>query len=422
MKIGTHFLAMTFATTTLFAAMQYYPGEGKETESSKEATLMTWNIYGLPNPLVAIRPWEERIDGIANTILQEKGDIVVLEECLEPGLSLGLYERLKKEYAHIYLDLESKDTLRPSGLALFSKFAIKDFRFTPHRDLLDYSRNVKMGTIDFVVTSKDLKPLAHIIASHFLGSSNCEWRRGKIDDGRNLSYEEIRRQQTCATLQIEADASIPQYFCGDLNINRRSSEFDTSLLNAKINPNIHEAMSHATLKSATNTNFWPFVKGIQEMYPTHSAREALELALLYEKIYLEGLSDRLKEDPWHKPLSEFDESFFSTLEAIFHPKSQKLWEFFKHAALKAIAKEQEFWKRNGNEGHFPPVAIGRVLEVGALPIEEAIDFILGTNPQAEILDIAIVPGYDHSSIEKTLSDHHPVKAAIKLGNYTIYQK
>ena len=74
------FLAMTSAA---FAAMQFFPGDGKELGTQNTATLMTWNVYGLPNKLVYIRPWEERIDGIANAILQEKGDIGVLEECFE---------------------------------------------------------------------------------------------------------------------------------------------------------------------------------------------------------------------------------------------------------------------------------------------------------------------------------------------------
>jgi hypothetical protein len=416
----THFLTggavYCSSISTLFAAMQFFPGDAQEIgpDETNTATLMTWNIYGLPNKLVAIRPWEDRIDGIANTILQEKGDIVVLEECFERGLSLGLYERLKKEYAHIYLDLEAEDTLRPSGLALFSKFPVKNLRFTPHLDLLDYSRNTNMGTIDFVITDVDAQPFAHIIASHFLGSSNFQWRTGKINDGRRLSYEQIRQEEAFTTLQNNSESSIPQYLCGDLNVDRRSVEFASSHLNAEINPRIREAMSFSMQQSATNTNFWKFHQGFQEAYPSLSAEEALGLAQHYEKIYLESLKDHLKQAPWDRSLSEFHESLFSSLKPVFHHKPQKLWEYFKNAAIQAIAKEQEFWEKNNNEGPFPHVPIGRVFEVSALPIEEAIDFILGTNSNAEIIDIAIGSGYDHKSIENTLSDHHPVKAIIRL--------
>jgi exonuclease III len=406
-----YFLAMTSAA---FGSMQFFTGNGKEMGAQETATLLTWNVYGLPNKLVAIRPWEDRIDGIANTILQEKADIVVLEECFERDLSLGLYERLKKEYAHIYLDLESKDTLRPSGLALFSKFPVQNLRFVPHPDLLDYSRNTKMGTIDFVITTVDSQPLAHIIASHMLGSSNFQWRTGMIEDGRRLTYEQVRQEEAHAILQNNAGVSIPQYLCGDLNVDRRSFEFASSPLNATANPRIREGMSHLMQRAATNTNFWPVHKGFQETHPSLSIQESLDLALNYEKICLKIVTEHLQKAPWNKPLAEFEESFFTTLESAFKHQSPKLWDYFKDAALKAIAKEQEYWKRNTNEGSFPPVAIGRVLEVSVVPIEEAIDFILGTNAHAEILEVAIVPGYDHSSVEKTLSDHHPVKATIRL--------
>src|SRR5688572_408977 len=89
--------------SSLFASMQFFPGdrEAAIVEAGSNVSLITWNIYGLPNDLVAIRPWEERINGIANTILQANATIVVLEECFETGLSLGLYERLRGEYAHI---------------------------------------------------------------------------------------------------------------------------------------------------------------------------------------------------------------------------------------------------------------------------------------------------------------------------------
>src|SRR5690349_1559048 len=73
-------------------AMEYFSSEAPERllEHEGEIQLLTWNILGLPNDQVAVRPWEERVDGIAERILSIDADVVILQECFEPGLSLGL--------------------------------------------------------------------------------------------------------------------------------------------------------------------------------------------------------------------------------------------------------------------------------------------------------------------------------------------
>jgi endonuclease/exonuclease/phosphatase family metal-dependent hydrolase len=379
----------------------------------KTATILTWNIYGLPNELVALEPWEDRIDRIASTILQANADVVLLQECFMPALSLGLQDRLQKEYGTIHLDLGQKNGLRPSGLALFSKIPIRNFRFISHNDLLDLSRSSDMGSIDFTLVDTDLTPLAHIVASHFLGSSNYEWRTGKIDDGRVLSYAEIRQEEALAALRYELDEPIPQYLCGDLNVDRRSHEFDTSPLNSQINAQIVDLMSSDMQKMPTNTNFWKTVQGLKEMFPTLSQNQCIELAQSFGHLYETKLKDLLLQAPWDRPVAEFTSSFFDTLESAFD--NEMLWAFFKDAAVRAIAKEKGFWQKNGNPGEYPPVSTGRVLEVGVFLFEESLDFILGTNPHAKILDVEILSGYDHQSMERSSSDHHPVKAEVVLG-------
>jgi len=380
----------------------------------KTATLLTWNIYGLPNELVALQPWEERIDRIADTILQANADVVLLQECFMPALSLGLRDRLQEEYATIHLDLGQKNGLRPSGLALFSKFPIRNFRFISHTDLLDLSRSTDMGSIDFTLVDTDLSPMAHIIGSHFLGSSNYQWRTGKIDDGRVLSYEQIRQEEALAALKYELDEPIPQYLCGDLNVDRRSYEFDSSPLNAKINQQITDRMSMDMQQIPTNTNFWKTVQGLGEMFPTFSQMQCIELAQNFGRLYETKLKDLFVQAPWNQLLADFTPSFFDTLEEMFDDK--RLWEFFKDATVRAIAKEKGFWQKNGNPGEYPPVSIGRVLEVSVFLFEESLDFILGTNPHAKILEVEILSGYDHQSMDRSPSDHHPVKARLLLKN------
>jgi hypothetical protein len=42
-----------------------------------------------------------------------------------------------------------------------------------------------------------------------------------------------------------------------------------------------------------------------------------------------------------------------------------------------------------------------------LPIEESLDYVLGTNFPAIVNDVEILQGYDDDSVKRTLSDHHP---------------
>lgn len=407
-----------FVFSTLFASMEYFQGEGEELLLGKEGKiqLLTWNILGLPNHLVAVRPWEERIDGIAALILSSDADVVILQECFEKELSVGLYERLKEKYAHSYLHLEEEKTPLPSGLALFSKLPIDQARFTPHPDLLDGEQNSKMGILDFLVLNKEKKPIAHIAGSHFQGSSNCEWRVGLTEDGQRLSYVEVRDQETKAALDLLSE-EIPSYLCGDLNVDRRSAEFYSSFLNSEMNADLVDPMTPAMQIQGTNTNFWKHAAGLARMYPSLSQKEILALTQSYKKLYEEKLIACLAKEPWQKPLSQFDPSYFSLLEKELNlslPHEKMIWKYFKVSTFMAIAKEKELWRKNKNQGEAPLVPIGRLLQVSVLPIEESLDFILGTNSLAVVENMEILQGYDDASSEKTLSDHHPVKATLRV--------
>lgn len=400
-----------------FFSPEWFTGEAEEIllENESEIDLLTWNVLGLPNE-DDIRPWEDRIDGIAETILEAGAEVVVLQECFEKELSLGLFARLSEKYAHAYLHLESKTPL-PSGLALFSKIPIGDFTFTPHCDLLDSEREESnMGTFNFTLLNKDQIPLAHITASHFQGSSNCEWRVGVTEDGKRLSYAEVRKQEAIASMQSFAYEIIPHYLCGDLNVDRRYEEYLRSSLNS-INGVVFDPMNREMKMKGTNTNFWRHKQGLAKMYPELTPEKAVALALIYKKLYEEQLHHLLKQDPWNKTLSDFESSFLSDLEHKLQLDSEderKVWEYCKVIFSKAINKEKILWQMNQNDGEAPQVSIGRVIEIRACPIEESLDYVLGLNPFSTISKIEILQGYVDSSIEKTYSDHHPILARIRV--------
>ncbi len=398
--------------------MEYFRSSAEERIASKETDikLLTWNILGLPNSQVAIRPWEKRIEGIAEKIQSIDADVVILQECFEPKLSIGLRDRLEKSYAHIYLHLKETSTPLPSGLALFSKMPIADFRFIPHRDLLDMERFSKMGTIVFVLLNDSGLPVAHIAASHFQGSSNCEWRVGMTEEGERLSYADVRQQEAKAILAFSSTKDIPHYVCGDLNVDRRSPEYKASLLNEAVTSRLNDPMDDSMKLLGTNTNFWKHERGLAKLYPHLDPDQTVALALRYKKLYEEQLKSLLTKAPLNRNLSEFDPASFDLLEKKMNfssPEDKMVWEYFKDASAKAVAKEKELWKNNQNQGEAPPVSAGRVIEIRALPIEESLDYVLGINSQARVKEIAILQGYDDASVQNTLSDHHPVVAIIR---------
>lgn len=412
------FLFLFCLITPLFATFDYFGSKAKEHYAENgHLRLLTWNILGLRNDMVAIRPWEERIDGIAELILDSGADVVILQECFEKGLSKGLYERLKKEFPHSYLHLKEELLPMTSGLALFSKVPIAKFRFTPHPDLLDSERKSRMGTIDFLLVDKEKRPMAHIAGGHFQGSSNCEWRFGLTEDGVRLSYPEVRASEVTAAFKLlEKPEKIPSYLCGDLNVDRRAPEYYTSKLNAQINFDVLDHMSPELRAAGTNTNFWKAYSGLARMYSSLTADQALELALAFKIFTEERLSVYLFKEPFRKPVAEFSGSFLSDLKRSLklNETEEKLWKYFQLATTMAIAQEKQLWKENKNKGEGPGAPIGRVIEVRVFPIEESLDYILGTNQEAIVSQVQLLQGYEDSSFSRTLSDHHPLIATLKV--------
>jgi len=392
------------------------PGDGKEKLLGEEGfiSLLTWNVYGLPNDLVSVSSWEKRVDQIARKIIACNADIVLLQECFEEGLSKALHEKLKDTYAHSYWHLEA-GMLRPSGTPLLSKLPLDQFRFTPHQNLLGRDCSTKMGMIDFILLNKNNVAIAHVAGGHFQGSSSHDWRVGVTKGGDRLSYPEVREQEAKIALDLLLKPTgIPTYLIGDLNVCRRTDAFATSLLNSKVNGDLTDIMTPEMLIRGTNTTFWNHVEGLAAMYPEFSHEEILSMAQRYKKLSREKIEPLLLTDKWQQTLSVFDETFFNEAIPDLTPKEKLLWEYFKKSALSAIEDEKRIWKGYDNPGEAPPIPIGQLVKICALPIEESLDCVLGTNEFSEVRDIQILTGYDDTSEEETLSDHHPVLAFLKV--------
>jgi endonuclease/exonuclease/phosphatase family metal-dependent hydrolase len=410
-------LVLAFSLVSAASAeIKYFKGEGKESPVEGSIRLLTWNLLGLPNERVAVRPWQDRVEGIADKIADEDADVVVLQESFEPGLSLGLYERLKARYAHFYLDLESSNTPLPSGIAVFARVPLERVRWTSHDDLMDGERASNMGTVDFLALDAEQKPAIHIAASHFQGSSNCEWRVGLTETGERFSYPEAREREARKALELLAEPEdVPAYLCGDLNVDRRSAEYNSSSLNDQVRTTLFDRMSPAQKMAPTNTNFWKHAQGIAKQFPHLSPRRIQALAIQYRALYEKQLSIYLKKHPMTLPLANFSPALWDDLEKKLSLRSEDdamIWAYFKAAGARAIEAEKLLWVANKNPGIAPPVTIGRVLEIRALPIEESLDYVLGVNEAAVVTSIDIQTGYVDGNPKKTLSDHHPVVALL----------
>lgn len=384
--------------------------------------LLSWNVLGLPNE-DEVLPIEARIDGMARTIIEANAHLVALQECFDPKLSNGLYDRIKGHYAHFLLDIAS-DTPLTSGLALFSKVPIAQLRFTPHR-LLDDEKESRMGTLDFLVLNELGQAIAHLAVSHFQGSSSCQWRKGQLGDGERLSYGELREEQARTMLNLVKDSTLPGYICGDLNVDwRGGEEYDHSFLNREVNSSIQNSMLEELTKEekrlavrpalGTNTNFFRHQRGLQDKYKTLSQEQIASLASKYEEKQGQ-LIDCLSGEPWTRPLSTFDPDWFIELKATVAPANEedhRLWDYFQQRATKALKREKKLWKKNDNQGEAPNVSVAEVIQYRALPIEESLDYILAVGSQSKVANMVLLKGYDHRSLETTLSDHHPLRATV----------
>lgn len=397
--------------------MVYLQGEGPERliDGEEKIGLMTWNLLGLP-PLIADVPsWRDRIEKISEHIQKTDADVVIFQECYLKGLAMGIFKRVKQIYPHAYFDFRAeRETLLSSGLAVLSKLPISDLQFTRHLNLLDREQKFNLGTLSFVLLGKNKEKIAHIGASHFQGSSRCDWRKGTTCKGKKLNYAEVRQEEAATLLGLPAPPGIPRYIAGDLNVDRRSAEYSSSLLNPKVNPNIKDPLHPGKQLQATSTTYFKHLRRLRFFYPTLSNQEIAALASLIKE---QPVREHLSQTPWSSPLANFTPIFFDQLEKKLDLSSEprkKAWNYVKKTANGAIRFESKLWKKNGNEGEGPPVTIGEVISVRALPIEEALDYILGVNEEALIDEIAIQEGYSESNPAKALSDHHPLFAKIRV--------
>ena len=125
--------------------LAYTPLKGKLDPIKKESvTVLNWNVCFFPGSLSllfgGVLPWENRIEGVANQIIENGADIVCLQEVFSRDSAEKLYQLLEKEYAYFYINIGLKpfgfnsDTIGlSSGLFVASKMEIDNPQFIPFK-------------------------------------------------------------------------------------------------------------------------------------------------------------------------------------------------------------------------------------------------------------------------------------------------
>jgi endonuclease/exonuclease/phosphatase family metal-dependent hydrolase len=164
-----------------------------------------------------VRPYRDRIDKVAQTIIHSNADIICLQEVFSPNANVELFVELRPHFAHFYTKIGpkvvgfNKDNKGiPSGLFVASRYRLENPKFIPYtpNEQTPRSRAYGFFTADIY---NDQVPLAHLITTHL--------QPGSDPDDRNY-----RAKQMAAVRSDMKQSPLPALACGDFNIEENSEE------------------------------------------------------------------------------------------------------------------------------------------------------------------------------------------------------
>ena len=187
----------------------------KELIKGHKIEVLSWNICFIPlataNWEKGVKPWTERIDQVAETILKEDADVVALQEVYDDEAAEALTDLLKEKYGHIYHNIGPSSIGVNSGLFVASKTPLKNIHFTQHKakknDIDSFF--VNKGFFDFEIYAGKSK-IAHIFVTH-LQHSKDDLNPLKMD-------QEIREKQLRAIFAEMKKETVPVLLVGDFNM------------------------------------------------------------------------------------------------------------------------------------------------------------------------------------------------------------
>lgn len=219
------------AETSTWISCRFFPSYIHLTEKSEPVpnnlTILSQNICALPGGLPAffggVDPFNRRIDSLA---INGQYDLLLFQELHDPYYSIQLYKKLKNIYPHSIINVGTKPFSHNSGLAVFSKYPLKNISFTPFDKLKGKQFGINKGFLKFQL-------------------GKVTFLNTHLQPGTRENDAMIRNKQL---KQINAywNQKDKQILCGDLNCERNSDEETLKTIRSQYNDPLSDCIETAT--------------------------------------------------------------------------------------------------------------------------------------------------------------------------------
>ncbi len=178
----------------------YIRGDAREKVlSDRSFTLYSANICCVAGGYTisdgGVTPWPQRIDRLAQKILEQDADIASLQETFDSKSWMHLVNALKDRYAHFYVNIGGGALTGSSGLFIASKYEIQNTKFVP------FPKNSLIGSTKFcnkgfftIDACSNGKPFATVISTHAQHSEQPEFPARKEVAGRTIQMQRLADQ------------------------------------------------------------------------------------------------------------------------------------------------------------------------------------------------------------------------------------
>lgn len=180
-------------------------------------SIMTWNIYMLPRPLV----WShqsQRADSMINILNQEDVDVLVLQEVFDRKAKKKLRSGLKKRYPYSAGPGHSPFLKQSSGVMIFSRFPIYYDEFLPFKECEAVDCWAKKGALYAEIFVNNQKKI-QVIGTHMQSKTGFLYNYT-----RNQQLKSIYKMS-----KMNKEEGVPIVYAGDFNISESDSLYEGML-------------------------------------------------------------------------------------------------------------------------------------------------------------------------------------------------
>jgi hypothetical protein len=169
----------------------------KQLGHDRTFSLLSWNIccigggYAISDG--GVMPWTDRIDKIADKILEKNADVNCIYETFDLESAFQLRDSLQEEgYTHFYYNISDRWKDVTSGIAVASKYKITNPEFAPFSldSLVGRTKSAAKGVFAFDLESRG-KSFARIFATHLQHSELPEFPTIEEVDARKAQMQAI---------------------------------------------------------------------------------------------------------------------------------------------------------------------------------------------------------------------------------------